>query len=104
MPDRTYSASEKLAEIEGLIEDFRWARSLAVRENQTYRILKQIAKELRAAQGLVPNEALASLMLTVDAAKRAKTTRGIPISELEMVAWSTIENWPAIKLALEGSK
>jgi hypothetical protein len=105
MTDRLYTVDEKIAELEGLIVDFRWARSEdAVPENRTYRILKQIVKELRSTQTAKPNAALAELTEAISAARESKGKLGYPIEALQALAWAVIEHWGAIRAALEGSQ
>lgn len=102
MSDQIYTTTERLIEIECLIEYFRWARSAEESQsNRTYRILVQMAKELRRSQDAKPSLALADLAKKITAADASKTRLGHSIGALQEIAWATIEHWPAIKSALE---
>lgn len=102
MPDRLYTNSEKLYVVESLLQEFRPFRSdPAAPENQTYRVLKQIAKEIRIADAAVHQRALVVLSEKMAHAEEGKNRFGHSIVELQTLAWALMEHWPEVKRALE---
>ena len=96
------SLAEQLAEVEALIEVFRWARnSPEEAEERTYRALKLIAKDLRARLPAAAPEAAQALQRRIDALQRSRTAHGYDVRALRGVAEELVGRWPAVRRALE---
>lgn len=94
--------AELLAEIETLIEDFRWARPKPeAPEHKTYAALKQIAGDIRARQPVAVLDAVTALQKRLDSAERAV---GGPHENYHRVMAGVGEElrgrWPAVLQAL----
>lgn len=96
------SDDDKLAAVERLIEDFRWARKdPAVPEHATYLALKAIATDLRAPKVEAKGRALQSLGFQVDAARAFKARIGyVEVGHMQAMAEALMAHWPAVKKAL----
>ena len=93
----------KLATVERLIEDFRWARSdPMVPEHQTYNALKALAVELRAQSPRASNKALQVLSMPIEHAQRFKACMGyIDMGHHQAISEALIGQWPVVRRALE---
>lgn len=96
---------DKLAAVERLIVDFRWARSagptgLSELENQTYRALKEIAAEMRAAKPSVPGETVSLLQREVTRAVASKTHLGFNAGNLVAIGQLVVGRWREVGRAL----
>jgi len=93
---------EQLQEIEVLIEDFRWARAEAgAPEEQTYRALKEIAKDICGRLPGAANGALTALQRRIDAAVRGRMLVGYDAGALRGIGEELIGRWPTVRRALE---
>lgn len=90
---------EKLAVIEHLIEDFRWARSdPAVPEHSTYHTLKAIAADHRARLYGTPS----AVEVLLERRVRAAGLTGAPRhGALIGLAQDVLAHWPSVKQGLE---
>ena len=102
MRDPRLTLAEALAEVEGLIEDFRWARgNPPLPEERTYRALKQIATDLRGRDPDAIPIAARELQRRVDAAIRSKTEHGYDANTLRTLGEELIGRWSTVQQALE---
>lgn len=94
----TITTLQKLEEVEGLIEDFRWARDTAEPEARTYEVLKAVARDLRALVENPPDEVVVQFDDMVAAAKATKTPHGsMAHRPLLRLAERLIVSWPAVR-------
>lgn len=101
---RLFTVAEKLAEIEELIELYRFARRFPDDpEYQTYLILKAVAEDLRARTNGAAGDARRELGRRIAAAVR--TSDGMPNSTFANavlgVGQELIGRWPVVEQALE---
>lgn len=89
---------DKLAAVERLIEDLRWAREKPdALERETFLALKEIAKDIRARMDGVPQAAVFELESRVNAIRN----HGSSTPRMHQLAAEFISRWPVIKQALE---
>ena len=101
--NRKFSLDDKLATIEVLIVDFRWARDdPLVPEFCTYWTLKALADDVRGRQRHPRFSVLDELQSAIDAAN-ANMTRvmGYEMGRLRLIAERLIGRWPTVRQALE---
>lgn len=101
---RTYA--QKLAVVEGLIEDFRWARPEDAKidfpeDHETYHALKEIAVDIRASAARAGCPVLRDLSVAVGGAHASKTKLGYATGSLVAIGQYVIGKWPVIRRALE---
>lgn len=101
---RTYA--QKLAVVEGLIEDFRWARPEDAKvdypeDHETYHALKEIASDIRAAAEHASCPVLRDLSVAIGGAHASKTKFGYATGSLVAIGQYVIGRWPVIRRALE---
>lgn len=97
----SYGLPERLAEVEALILDFRWARnSPQVPEHATYCVLKLIAADLRGRFPGTASAVLRALEAKIVRADAAKTSLGYDAGHLRAIAETLIGRWPVVRLAL----
>lgn len=96
--------TEAIKGIEGLIQDFRWARNdPSVPEWNDLHILRWVAKELRSRQPGAAGELLQLLTAEVDAAVSTKVGGHIDPNRLVKIAEIVVARWPVLSRALEQS-
>lgn len=92
---------EKLAAVERLIEEFRWARNDPLNaEHATFITLKAIAADLRAQEPEAKSTALRELERRIEAVNNAKA-HGYIGGAMIGVGEELIGRWPVVRLALE---
>jgi hypothetical protein len=103
MSDRIFTTEEKLAEVEQLVENFRWSRRYPEDpEYQTYLVLKAIAEDLRAPLPATQNKALEVVGFVVNAAMRSKAQLGyLEVGHQQAIADRVMKYWGTIRSALE---
>jgi hypothetical protein len=95
-----YGASDKLAVIQRLIEDFRWARSdPAVPEHKTYKLLKLIAVDMQAARRGSGGRVLSALKNRRQRIKSRPGADGAP--DVTQLGQEVLAHWPVIERALQ---
>lgn len=97
---------QKIATVERLLDDFRWARSSPnTAEHATYRTLKDIARDLKARLPNSAAEARHEIGARIAKLVRTKTPEddGQPydVPQLIGLASLVIARWPVIEHALE---
>lgn len=93
---------DRIAAVERVIEDFRWARNEpGCVEHRTYAAMKEIAADLRGRRPLTASVAVSALQRRIDAANASKDERGYQIGHLCGVAEELIGRWAAVRYALE---
>lgn len=96
-----FTTAEKLAQIEGLIINHRWARAdPMVPENRTYEVLKTIAADLRGRLDSAPGEAEHALERRIVAIRMARSRRAPTNGALVGLAEELIGRWPVVRQAL----
>jgi hypothetical protein len=97
------SDAEVLAEVEELIEDFRWARSdEKATENKTWRALKQLAGDIRSRQPVAVHDAQRALERRLEAVASARTRGPEALAGAAAgLAEELAGRWPAILQALQ---
>jgi hypothetical protein len=95
--------AEQILVVEELIEGFRWARRHGADDKvkQTYRILKQIASDLRGRQAEAISTTARQLQRRIDDANRAKTKMGYAFGSLHGLGEELIGRWATVRRALE---
>ena len=92
------SIEEQIAEVEGLVENFRWARAVSdVPENKTYLTLKALASDLRARLPGKAEQTRRELGRRIADAVRAEHAR----DAVAGVGEALIGAWPIVEQALE---
>lgn len=93
--------NEKIAVLDRLIEEFRWARPQPQTEEfQTYETLKEIARDLRARIDGMPSLVEHELEKRITSVKSSKTSMGYPTTRMVGLAQELIGRWPTVKQAL----
>lgn len=93
---------EKLAELEELIETFRYARySPNLPEHRIYVTLIASARDLRGRMATAPGEAQRELQRALDQLHASKTDLGYEAGKLRHVAETFRGKWPTVRQALE---
>jgi hypothetical protein len=97
------SVEEKLAAVERLIVDLRWARNdPALPEHKTLAALKAIALDLRGQHAGAPRRTLDALTFQINSAARSKARVGhVEIGHLQAVAECLTAHWSVVRQALE---
>lgn len=97
------STEDKIAAVERLITDLRWARyDPAVPEHATFLALKEIARDLRGRTPGAPSKALLALQRRLANAAASKTKgNGFDRGALAGIGEETIARWPCIRQSLE---
>ena len=96
--------AEILKEIEGLIEEYRFARDFPAgsAERRTYIALKAVASDIRGRRLKAGSEAITALQGRMDALKRAGHHRGPRRTDaLIGLAEELVGRWPSVRQALE---
>lgn len=95
--------SEKIAVVDHLIEDFRWARSRPdVPEHGTYNTLKALADDLRGRFHTAPSVALIEIERRMTAVKNRPVGSGADRVNAQIgVAEELTCRWPTVRQALE---
>jgi hypothetical protein len=93
------TVEQQIAVVEELIEGFRWARRPGSDDkvNQTYRVLKQIAADLRGRMADSIPITVRMLQQRIDCAVQSKHAPG----PMQGVAEELIGRWATVRLALE---
>ena len=100
--NRKFSLDDKLATIEVLIVDFRWARDdPLVPEFCTYWTLKALADDVRGRQRHARFKVIEDLQGAIDAANASKTRAGFTHGHLRSVAERLMGAWSTVLQALE---
>lgn len=103
MTDLTFTPDDKLAALDWAIEDLRdWRSEPGSRENEIYRIMKAIRKDLAAQQPGEPGRALLELQRRIaDAAPtKGQGSLGFAPEALIGLGQTVIGFWPVVRQAL----
>ena len=87
---------EKIAAIESALKTIRLYLS-----DETYRTLKEVAKDLRAQQPEKRTTVIDDLTRAIKAAKSVSASSQKEQNKLMHVGQTTIQHWPGIRQALE---
>lgn len=98
--------AQKLAIVEGLIEDFRWASRGAEKtkypeELKTYNVLREIAADIRAASEKAHHPLYHGLRDLVEKGRATKTAAGYTAGALVTIAQYVLGHWPVLRRVLE---
>lgn len=69
--------------------------------DETYRTLKEVAKDLRAQQPEKRSQAIDDLVKAIESAKAVSASSQKEQNKLMHVGQTTIQHWPVIRQALE---
>lgn len=92
------TTQQKLVTVERLIEDFRWARPEEQElENETYNVLKALAKDLRGRLDRTPSTTEHEIERRIVTVQKY----GSRTDHLNALAHEVMKRWPTVKQALE---
>lgn len=96
-----FTLAEKIAVLDNLIEEFRWARSKPeIPEHVTYSTLKAISADMRARLGSAPSVAEHEIGRRITAVRQAKTINGNLTGAIMALGQEVHARWPLVQQAL----
>jgi hypothetical protein len=97
-----FTTEDKLRAVEDVIDEFRrgMTRRDARYNHRMSRVLKSLARDLKAGEPEIVDKAFDALQSQIESAKRAKALGRLSDGHYRAVAEALIHHWPAIRSRL----